>query len=67
MGPIFKGQAVQETLKMGPIGCPETWVATNRRYVTSQKSEDRIYPAAEAWNHACTVCTWSCKLSTLYA
>jgi hypothetical protein len=28
---------------MGPVGCPETSVTTNLRWVTSQKSEDLIY------------------------
>ena len=36
---------------MGPVGCPETSVTTNLRCVTSQKSEDHIYTAKEAWNH----------------
>ena len=35
-------------LKMGPIGCPETYININLRRVTSQKSEDTIYVAAEA-------------------
>jgi hypothetical protein len=35
---------------IGPmfVGCPETSPATNRRCVTSQRSEDIIYTAAEA-------------------
>ena len=33
---------------MGPIGCPETSVTTNQRYVNSQKGDDLIYTAAEA-------------------
>ena len=37
---------------MGPIACPETSATINLRWVTSQKSEDLIYTAAEAWNHA---------------
>jgi PHD/YefM family antitoxin component YafN of YafNO toxin-antitoxin module len=36
---------------MGPLGCSETSVTTDLRCVTSQKSEDLIYVAAEAWNH----------------
>jgi len=43
-------------LKMGPIGCTETSVTTNLRCVTSQKSEDIIYTAAEAWNY--TLFNW---------
>ena len=34
----------------GPICCSETSTTTNRRCVTSQKSEDLIYIVAEAWN-----------------
>ena len=59
IGPIFKGQAVQEDssctvwpLKIGPIGCLETSVNTNLRCITSQRSEYLIYTAAEAWNYA---------------
>jgi hypothetical protein len=37
---------------MGPIGSPETSVTTSLYCVTSLKSEDLIYTAAEAWNHA---------------
>ena len=38
---------------MGPIGYSETSVTNcHLRYVTSQKSEDFIYTAAEAWNNA---------------
>ena len=40
--PIFKGQAVKDHGKMGPISCPETSVTTNLHCVTSQKSEDVI-------------------------
>jgi len=40
------------TLKMGPIGCTETSVTASLRCVTSEKSEDIICTAAEAWNHA---------------
>ena len=39
-------------LKKEPIGCSEMSVTTNLRCVTSQKSEDFIYTAAEARNHA---------------
>ena len=39
-------------LEIGPMGCLETSVTTNLRCVTSQKSEDIIYFAAEAWSHA---------------
>jgi hypothetical protein len=35
-------------LKMGPMGCIETSVTTSLRCVTSQKSEDIVYTAAEA-------------------
>jgi hypothetical protein len=41
-------------LTIGLIGCTETSVTTNQRRVTPQKSEDLIYTAAEAWNHADT-------------
>ena len=37
-------------LKRGHIGCPETSVTTNLSCVTSQKSEDFIDSAEEAWN-----------------
>ena len=37
---------------MGSMGCFETSVATNERYVTSKKSEDNVYLAAETRNHA---------------
>jgi hypothetical protein len=30
-------------LKADPVGCPETSVTANKRRVTSQKKEDRIY------------------------
>jgi hypothetical protein len=36
---------------MGPIGCPQTSVTSNLHCVTSQKSEDLVYTAAEDWNH----------------
>jgi hypothetical protein len=41
-------------LRLGPTGCPEMPITnyTNLRYVTSQKSENLIYNAAEALNHA---------------
>jgi hypothetical protein len=39
-------------LEMGPTGCPETSVTTNQRRVTSHKSEDLIYTATKACNHA---------------
>jgi len=40
-------------LKKGPIGVPKRrYLTTNLRRLTSQKSEDLIYMAAEAWNHA---------------
>ena len=32
-------------------GCPETSVIINLRFVTSRKSEDLVYTAADAWNH----------------
>ena len=58
IAPIFKGQAVKKigllepwiagSLKMGPIGCPETSVTTNLHWVISQMNEDLIYQAAEA-------------------
>jgi uncharacterized protein YhbP (UPF0306 family) len=38
-------------LEMGAIGCPETSVTTNIYYITSQKSNDLIYVAAETWRH----------------
>jgi hypothetical protein len=37
---------------MGQIGCPNTTVIDNLRRVTSQKSADLMYTAAEAWNNA---------------
>jgi hypothetical protein len=40
--PIFKDQAIQEALKMGLIGCPETSVTINLHCVTSQKGENLI-------------------------
>ena len=40
-------------LKMGPIACPETSVTTKILCVKSQKTEDPIYTAEEAWN-----CSW---------
>ena len=36
---------------MGPIGCAETSVSSNLRFVTSRKSEDVIYKATKARNH----------------
>jgi hypothetical protein len=42
------------TLKMGRIGCAETPVTTDVCCMTSQKSEDVIYTAAEAWNLECS-------------
>ena len=39
-------------LNMGPIGCSETSVTTNQRHITSQKSKNLIYTAAEACSHA---------------
>jgi len=51
------------TLKIGPIGCPETSLTPNIRCVTPQKIEDLIYIAAEPKNLA-----WfnSLHLPTLY-
>ena len=47
VSPMFKGQA--RILKMRPICCPETSVTNYRPIcVTSQKSEELIYVAAEA-------------------
>jgi hypothetical protein len=37
---------------LGQTVGPETLVTTNRRCLTSQKSEDLIFTAAEAWDHA---------------
>jgi hypothetical protein len=37
---------------MGPIGCPDASVIASLRCVTSQKSDDHIYSAAEARGHA---------------
>ena len=34
---------------MGPIDCAETSITIGLRYVTSQKSEDLSYTAAQAW------------------
>jgi hypothetical protein len=42
-------------LKLGAMGCPETSMTTNRRCVTSQKSDSLIYNAARAWVRACDV------------
>ena len=42
IGPLFKGKAAHEALKMRPLGCSKTPVTTNLRCVTSQKSEDII-------------------------
>ena len=39
-------------LNMGPIGCHDASVIASLRCVTSQKSDDHIYPAAEARGHA---------------
>ena len=36
---------------MEPIGCCQTSVNTNLHCVTSLKSDDLIYTAAETWNH----------------
>ena len=57
IGRIFKGQTW--SLKMRPIGCPETSMITNLRWVTSQKSEELIYIAEEAWSSVGT-CTAAC-------
>jgi hypothetical protein len=32
--------------------CSETLITTNLRWITSQKSEDLVYTAAEVWNRA---------------
>jgi len=39
-------------LNMGPIGCPDASVIASLRCVTSQKSDDHIYTAAEARGNA---------------
>jgi hypothetical protein len=50
IGPIFKGQAWP--LNMRPIDCPETSVTNyHSTLLKSQKSEDFIYTAKEAWNY----------------
>ena len=36
----------------GPIGCPDSSVIASLRCVTSQKSDDHIYTAADARGHA---------------
>jgi hypothetical protein len=36
---------------MVPIVCSETSVTNNLRSFTSQKTENFIYTAVEAWNH----------------
>jgi len=36
---------------MGHLACPETSLCTNLWCVTSQKSEDLVYTAAEAWRY----------------
>ena len=38
--------------KMGPIVSPEESITTNMRCVTSQKSADLMYTAAESWDHS---------------
>ena len=40
-------QGLSISLNMGLIGCPKTSVTINQRCVTSPKSEDLIYIAAE--------------------
>jgi hypothetical protein len=40
IGPTFKGEA--GSLKVEPIGCPDTSAATNLPCVTSQKTEDLV-------------------------
>jgi len=46
--------------------CPETLVTyTNQRCVTSQKNEDLIYTAAEAWNLAITQQHYHCLWITI--
>jgi hypothetical protein len=47
--PIFKRQTVLDcvTKVLGPTGCSEMSVTTNKRCVTSQNSESLIYTAAE--------------------
>jgi len=42
IGFIFRDPAIQTTgsLKMGRIGCPETSVTTNPRYLTTWKTKD---------------------------
>jgi len=56
MGPIFKGQAVQEEitalpLKMGPIGCPKT-SATNCHSVLCKipKEARHRFTSQKDWN-----------------
>jgi hypothetical protein len=51
VGPNLKG-LFHDPLKMGPIGCPETSVTTILGCETSQKTDDLIYRAAKAPNHA---------------
>ena len=49
-GPSSK--AKQSETKMGQTSCPKRrQVATNVRYVTSQKSVQTVYTAAKDWNH----------------
>ena len=43
---------IEKALIWGSIWYSETSVTIHRCYVTSQKSEDLIYIAAEAWSHA---------------
>ena len=48
------------------IGCTETSVTTNLSCVTSHKSEDLIYTAAEAWNQGNKdYCLWVSKYCLL--
>ena len=50
MGSIFMGH--YWNMKMGLIGCLAASVTNNNiRCITSQKSEDLIYTATEAWNY----------------
>jgi len=54
VGPVFKVWRTLKTgpLKLGPIGCPRTWLRiTTARCVIAQKGAVLIHFAAVAWNH----------------
>ena len=68
----LQGSSTTYPLTMESMRCPKMSVTTILHYVTSQKSEDFIYTAVEAWNHntrglcLCTYVHYSATIGTLF-